>query len=291
MVGPSKRVWAGVVIHAFFAIGLVYLSAVGYFLRDWQHIDIAIAVPCVFYLLYWWCVPESPRWLISRGRLQEAEDIIAKAAKTNKAIIPSKLLTKDMAEDEEQDPGRIWQLFTSRVMLIRTSILFFNWMVVSMMYYGVTMHAGGMGGDFFLNFFLMAIVEFPAYSLAIILLDRMGRKKLHSLQPLTLTLAIIGKIGSAGAFAVVYVFSAELFPTVVRNAGMGASSCIARIGGMVAPYVASSGDLVGGKFGQALPLVIFGAASVAAGLLCLFLPETLNKKLPETIEDGIKFGR
>lgn len=48
---------------------------------------------------------------------------------------------------------------------------------------------------------------------------------------------------------------------------------------------------MGGKFGQALPLVIFDAASVTAGLLCLLLPETLNRKLPESIEDGIKFGR
>lgn len=61
-----------------------------------------------------------------------------------------------------------------------------------------------------------------------------------ALQPVTLTLAILGKIGSAGAFGVVYVFSAELFPTVVRNAGMGACSCVARVGGMLAPYVASS---------------------------------------------------
>ena len=48
-----------------------------------------------------------------------------------------------------------------------------------MMYYGVTMHAGNMGGDFYLNFFLLAVVEFPAYSLSIFLLDRIGRKKLH----------------------------------------------------------------------------------------------------------------
>ena len=61
------------------------------------------------------------------------------------------------------------------------------------------------------------------------------------LHALTVTLAMIGKLGAAAAFAVIYVFSAELYPTIVRNAGMGASSCCARIGGMVAPYVA---DLV-----------------------------------------------
>lgn len=313
MVGPSKRVWAGIVIHAFFALGLVYLAGAGYLLRDWQYISLAVAGPCVFYLSYWWIVPESPRWLISQGRESEAEDIIRKVAKVNKVKIDEKLL-KVSDDDDKSSEGRIWHLFSNRVMLVRTLILFFNWAIVSMMYYGVTMHAGNMGGDFYLNFFLLAVVEFPAYSLAIFLLDRIGRKKLHcsfmvlgglaclstifpvlfgdkSIQPLTLALAIVGKIGSAGAFGVVYVFSAELFPTVVRNAGMGASSCIARVGGMLAPYVASSGDLVGGKFGQALPLVIFGAASVTAGLLCLLLPETLNKKLPESIEDGIKFGR
>jgi OCT family organic cation transporter-like MFS transporter 4/5 len=50
-------------------------------------------------------------------------------------------------------------------------------------------------------------------------------------------------------------------------------------------------DYVSGKFGQALPLVIFGGASVIAGILSVFLPETLNQKLPETIQDGVEFGK
>ncbi|KAJ8314445.1 hypothetical protein KUTeg_006595 [Tegillarca granosa] len=175
-------------------------------------------------------------------------------------------------------------------------------------------HTGrNLGGDFYVNFLISGLVEFPAYTLTILLLDRIGRKKLHclcmvlggtaclstiftilyggeKLQALTVTLAMVGKLGAAAAFAVIYVFSAELYPTVVRNAGMGASSCCARIGGMVAPYVADSAKMIGGDIGQAVPLIIFGAASVFAGILSLWLPETLGHKLPETIEDGIIFG-
>jgi OCT family organic cation transporter-like MFS transporter 4/5 len=49
------------------------------------------------------------------------------------------------------------------------------------------------------------------------------------LQPITVALAMLGKIGIAAAFAVIYVWSAEIFPTVVRNAGMGSSSAFARV--------------------------------------------------------------
>ena len=49
--------------------------------------------------------------------------------------------------------------------------------------------------------------------------------------------------------------------------------------------------MVDGYLGRALPLVVFGGFSVLAGLLSLILPETLNQKLPETIEDGKHFGK
>jgi OCT family organic cation transporter-like MFS transporter 4/5 len=48
------------------------------------------------------------------------------------------------------------------------------------------------------------------------------------LQPLTLTLAIIGKMGSAAAFGLIYIYSLELYPTVVRNGGMGLSLQISK---------------------------------------------------------------
>ncbi|XP_062576017.1 organic cation transporter protein-like [Saccostrea cucullata] len=311
LVGPGKRLFAGVVNEIFFAVGLVLLAGVAFALRDWFWIELSLSIPTVVFISFWCILPESPRWLLSKGRIDEAEEILRKAAKVNNVTLPDKLFDDDVMKKPET--AALWNLFTSRVLLFRTLIIFFNWMVVSMTYYGLSLNTGNLGGDFYVNFLISGVVEFPAYALCLILLDRWGRKKCHctsmllggiaclctiftisfggkEFQWLTTTLAMIGKLGSAAAFAVIYVFSAELYPTVVRNAGMGASSCCARIGGILAPYVADSGVLIGGQFGQAVPLVIFGGASVLAGLLSLKLPETLDESLPETIDDGIAFG-
>ena len=49
---------------------------------------------------------------------------------------------------------------------------------------------------------------------------------------------MLGKVGISAAYAIIYVWSAELYPTVIRNAGMGLSSTFANIGGMISPYLA-----------------------------------------------------
>ncbi|XP_069108125.1 organic cation transporter protein-like [Argopecten irradians] len=312
LVGPSKRVFAGIIVDFFFAIGTVLLGAIGYAFKEWKYIEITCSAPIAMFLLYWWLVPESPRWLISQGRIEEANKIIQKAAKVNKITIPEKILTADSIEEPET--GRLWHLFASRVLLVRTLIIFFNWLVVVMGYYGLSLNTGNLGGDFYVNFMVSGLVEFPAYTLCLILLDRVGRRLLHatcmisggiaciitifpmlyadeSLEPITITLAMLGKVGISAAFAIIYVWSAELFPTVVRNSGMGASSSCARIGGMIAPYIADLSKVVEGNLGRALPLVIFGGASVVAGVMSLWLPETKSRALPETIEDGKRFGK
>ena len=86
----------------------------------------------------------------------------------------------------------------------------------------------------------------------------------------------------SATFGIIYVYSAEVYPTVTRAVGIGSSSVFARVGGIVAPYVGSLDDV----FGPAVPLAIFGISAFAAGLLALFLPETMNRKIPDTIEEG-----
>ncbi|XP_021380062.1 organic cation transporter protein-like [Mizuhopecten yessoensis] len=315
LVGPTRRTFTGIVSEYFFALGLVILSGIAYFIRHWKYIEIVCAAPFSIVLAYWWLLPESPRWLILKHRYEEATIVLQKAARINNVVLPDDLLqTSDKGKDDDTPKdGKIWQLFTSRVLLLRTLVIFINWCMVTMAYYGLSLNSGNLGGNFYLNFFLSGLVEFPAYTLVLLLVDRVGRKRLHCIsmimggmfclstifpilflderyQPLTTALAMLGKLGAAAAFAIIYMYSAELFPTVVRNAGMGASSCIARLGAIAAPFIADSGDRIGGKLGKAFPLVVFGVATIVAGVLALHLPETLNQDLPETIEDGILFG-
>ena len=75
-------------------------------------------------------------------------------------------------------------------------------------------------------------------------------------------------------------------PSFNRAAGIGMSSMSARIGGIIAPLI-----LIFGDYWQPLPLIVFGSVAVIAGLLVLFLPETKGRTLPETIEEGERFGK
>lgn len=83
------------------------------------------------------------------------------------------------------------------------------------------------------------------------------------------------------SFATVYLYAGELFPTVVRNSGVGLSSTMARIGSMVAPFVATLAHKTAW-----LPPLAFGVIPLVGSCLCVLLPDTRGKKLPDTLEEG-----
>ncbi|KAL8581705.1 hypothetical protein ACOMHN_043123 [Nucella lapillus] len=107
----------------------------------------------------------------------------------------------------------------------------------------------------------------------------------------TILLVMVGKLCISAAFKTIYMMSVELFSTVIRNSGMGCSSTVARVATIVSPYIVDMSLHIEGSMGRALPLVIFGALALAAGLLARCLPETLHRKLPDTILEAATFTR
>ncbi|NXH15794.1 S22AD protein, partial [Bucco capensis] len=96
-------------------------------------------------------------------------------------------------------------------------------------------------------------------------------------QPVVTTvLAIIGKFTASASFSTSYVYSAELFPTVVRQTGVGLCSMSARVSAILAPLIRLLG-----QYHRAIPMAIYGSAPVLGGLLCFLLPETRGIELAD----------
>ncbi|XP_046359527.2 organic cation transporter protein-like isoform X1 [Haliotis rufescens] len=314
LVAPAKRVYTGMGGLFLWMLGMLLMSGVAYFLRDWHNYVLALAGPSVFFLSYWWIVPESPRWLMSKGRFEEAEVIIRKFAKVNKTTLPEDMFDGKCVEETDTPKGKLSELLTNRTLAIRCLIINFHWAVCSLIYYGLTLNVTNLSGNVIINFVLSGLVEAVGYVLTLFLLNRLGRKWLHcsfllggglaclaTIFPVLyaaedskwtlVVLSLGGKMGAAGAFSTLYIFTVELYPTPVRNTAVGVGSMCSRIGGIISPYIADLSMLVKGGFGEALPLMVFGCAAVSAGVLTFFLPETLNQDLPETIEDAKNIGR
>eukprot|EP00066_Takifugu_rubripes_P009914 XP_003977315.2 PREDICTED: solute carrier family 22 member 13-like [Takifugu rubripes] len=91
--------------------------------------------------------------------------------------------------------------------------------------------------------------------------------------------AVFGKYSISAAFSTAFLYTAELYPTSLRQNGMGISSMFARVGGILAPLV-----LLLEVYHSSIPMLICGTFPIVAGGLCLLLPETKNMELRDCIE-------
>ena len=84
--------------------------------------------------------------------------------------------------------------------------------------------------------------------------------------------ALVGKFGATATFGLVYLYTAELYPTAMRNTAIGCCSTVARVGGVLALLMKALRIVW-----SPLPLLITGVIGCLAGVLALFGPETSGK--------------
>ena len=287
------------------ALGYITVPLLAWALPRWNHLQLGISVPTVLFALILaipGLVPESPRWLLVKGRRDEAEKIIEKARRFNKMeekVGPAETVVETDGETSDKaSPGTVIDLFRFPALRRTTVIMYYLWFTNNLVYYGFTLNAGKLfPGDLHINMLISAALEFLAYTVSIFSFLYLGRRwsvasfmGLGGLS-LLLTLALsseasksalsqLGKCMITASFAMVYQYATEIFPTVVRNAGLGSCSFFSRIGSIIAPFIGREVALLS----PVAPLLIFGITSVLAGLLTLLLPETKDRLSPDTIQ-------
>ena len=295
-VCPKYRTKASVFAQVPFAVGFLYVVFLSWCIRSsWRTLQWVMAAPNLLFILYAFVLPESPRWLVSKGRGEAALASITTAAKCNRRKLPENIKINMVKEGEEQG---LAALATQPRLLFRLFIMSLNWIVITLCFYGLSMNSGNQ--DLFIGLGTMAGVELVAYLATVFFMDACGRQPILSIcqmlggvscicagfTPVSyfwvrLALALIGKAGASAGFAVVFVYTAEMFPTPIRNSAVGLCSTVARIGALSAPAIADL-DTVW----PPLPFLIMGGAGVLVGCLSCLLPETRGIVLPETIEEA-----
>ncbi|XP_054024299.1 solute carrier family 22 member 4 isoform X2 [Dryobates pubescens] len=180
ILGKSVRIlFATLGVCIFFAIGYMLLPLFAYFIRDWRMLLLALTGPGLLCIPLWWIIPESPRWLISQGRYKEAEAIIRRAAKINGVPVPAVLFDTTEMQDskpEQQQKAILLDLFRTRNIATITIMSLLLWFFTSVGYFGLSLSTPNWHGNAYINCFLSAVIEVPAYVIAWLLLRSLPRR-------------------------------------------------------------------------------------------------------------------
>ncbi|XP_044125611.1 solute carrier family 22 member 6-A-like [Bufo gargarizans] len=303
---PKGRTLVGTLFSYGFTCGQLILAGIAYGIRDWRWLQFSVSAPYYIFFLTSWCVPESARWLIINGRTHQALRNLQRVAWINgKREEGKKLSEKILISHMQSELNNMKQehspldLFRTAGMRKVTICLMLVWFSTSFVFYGLGTDLQNFGVDIFLVQFVFGCIDLPSKLAGAILMSCIGRRVTQAaslmlagvavlcnafipkeMRMARLVLAVLGKGSVASSFCCAYIYSSELFPTVIRQSGMGVVGMSARVGSIIAPLV-----LMPSEISPILSPAIYGVAAIISGTAAIFLSETSNQQLPDTIEE------
>ena len=251
-----------VLLESFWGVGWLVAALISYLLIPkfgWHVAFIIGAMPALYVFLIRLHMPESIRYLISKGKVEEARQIILSLEK--KLGVVSKPFDKEFVE--EATPIFKLNVFTlwNKNFRIRTLMLWLAWFGIVFSYYGIFMWLPSIvfsqGFEVVKTFeyvLIMTLAQLPGYFAAAWLVDIIGRRLTLSsfLLMSGICAYFFGNAATAdellmwgaamsffnlGAWGVIYTYTPELYPTAIRALGSGWAAGFGRIGGMLAPML------------------------------------------------------
>ncbi|KAL2097595.1 hypothetical protein ACEWY4_006802 [Coilia grayii] len=297
--GKTKRSYASCLTQILGGFGQCIQAGIVYFNRDWRIAQFIMGSPFVIVAIYIWFVPESARWLLDRGKTEQAKQLVLKAAAINKRTVPDILLEK-LKEEKTVERGGIRALLASAVLRKYFFSIVFAWCALNLAYYCLSLNVGKYGLDIFLTQFIFGLTEVPGHILCIWLLEAVGRKASLISTLLVggficlLTLAVpqggaiavtvlvtIGRFFMNWAGSICNVYVQELFPTSIRQTAAGLGATATRVASMLSPVVNMLAVLH-----WTIPTLVFSSMALTGGTLAFVLPETRSTELPDSTEEA-----
>jgi putative MFS transporter len=292
-------------------VGYVVAYLIGYLINtyepgSWRIILGASVVPAVIILFLRHGLPESPRWLITKGRREQALAIM----RDNMGVAdPGDMLQEEVTETQ-------WKLLFSRDYLRRTIFACTFWSAIVMPYFALTffqptiLRSLGLGGNALLGALLGTIIALIGATVGWFIVDKVGRRKIL-VPPMFVCAAFLllaaaynglpAGIGAVCFFGYLFsygimsilpgIYPEEIFPSSVRASGVGVSTAASRAAAALGTFLLPT---IQSELGTPVVLIIMGAVSLIGGVTSYFwAPETNGRPLTVTSNrvDPHKYGR
>ncbi|XP_067223226.1 si:dkey-190l8.2 isoform X2 [Chanodichthys erythropterus] len=307
---PKYRIWPPTLFSFIFSLGMMGLAAVAFLTSGWMQFHLALGIPQILFLPFYFFLPESPRWLLLNKRMETLEGYQNRSPE-DKHYLDLLLESVDIktkkspSEKTSTKTESNFSNFTSHTILLRLFIMSYIGFASALTYYGICFSVGSFGVNIYLAQFFSGLSEAPSLLLPF-LLKRWGRRpfsmgslflsgiscmlsllvsKFCDMPALVMTLALMGKLCMQSTSCVSVLYGIELFPTVIRQKCIGLVSLCYRVACIINAVVTPEG-------GIPLPAMIcYSSGPIIGAALCLLLPETSGIPLPDTVQDCEKQPR
>ncbi|XP_045508777.1 carcinine transporter-like [Colias croceus] len=286
-------------IALFFGGGCILLPWIALWVSDWKLLMIVTSIPMIVGFLAPFVVPESVRWLATKGRIDKAVEVLKRFEKINGNKIPQNvmdqfILTARNTKDEDHGITLIFRTPSLRRMVL---FLVFTFMSVAVMFDSIIRMSENLGLDFFVTFSITSATELPSIVVLLLLLDRLGRRWLvfapmmaagalcliTAFVPrgiISVSLAVVARFFNNMSYVAIIQWTPELMPTVVRASGASFVHISAFAAVIVTPFIVYSD-----RVWEGLSLIIVGVVGLSGASLALVLPETKGERMPQTLDE------
>ena len=309
VIGISAAFFTNYLILRLGRSDLSWVQALRFDEWNWRWMLGVEALPAVFYFLALFAVPESPRWLAMNGKDEEARRVLEKVSDSAQAERDLQAVKASLRAEQSTERAALGELFRPamrRVLLIATSVAILQQItgINSVFFYApMIFEQSGIGTDAsFMQAVLVGLVNLVFTVLAILLVDRLGRRPLliagltgiaacmllisygfasEETNPMIILAGILGFVASF-AFSlgpVMWVLFSELFPNRVRGLAISfvglINSSVSFLVQLVFPWELEN-------LGNSVTFLIYGLFAIIGLVIVMrLLPETKGKSLEE----------
>ncbi|XP_074861018.1 solute carrier family 22 member 6-A-like isoform X3 [Carettochelys insculpta] len=241
---PTKiRTITSMVVGYSATIGQIVLAGLAYALPDWRWLQFTTSVPFFIFFLYSWWFAESARWLVLSGKPDRAVQVLKKVAQINRKKEEGDKLDTEVLKSNMQKEMGLAQSSHTLYSLVRTPkvrriscCIASVWLATSFAFYGLAMDLQNFGFNIYLIQVAFGSIDIPAKLGATIGMSFIGRRITQAasvilaglailanifvpreLKTLRTSLAVLGKGCLASSFNCLYLYTGELYPTVIRK--------------------------------------------------------------------------